>query len=107
MLNLCYRLFIAAAFVLVSFAVVAEPVNINTASADQIAAALTGIGPKKADDIVKYREQNGPFESIDDLLEIKGIGKKTLESNRTNIVVGDVSMDDPREEAISEDASTQ
>ncbi|MEZ5591122.1 MAG: ComEA family DNA-binding protein [Gammaproteobacteria bacterium] len=61
-----------------------QPVNINTASADEL-TALPGIGPAKADAIIKYRQDIGPFQTIDDLLNIKGIGEKTLLKNRDMI----------------------
>ncbi|RLA10255.1 MAG: hypothetical protein DRQ60_01780 [Gammaproteobacteria bacterium] len=63
----------------------AEPVNVNTADAAQIAIALDGIGMTKAEEIVRYRETHGPFLSTDDLLKVKGIGEKTVEKNRENI----------------------
>jgi len=57
-------------------------VNINTADAQSLAAGLKGIGPSKAEEIVKYRETYGPFASVDELTEVKGVGKSTLEKNR-------------------------
>ena len=63
----------------------AAPVNINQAPAEQIAENLSGIGEKKAQDIVKWRATNGPFKSADQLTEIKGIGPKTVEANRKDI----------------------
>ena len=57
-------------------------VNINTASAEEIAEAVKGIGITKAKAIVEYREQHGTFQSLDELIEVKGIGEKTLEKNR-------------------------
>ena len=62
-------------------------VNINTADAEKIADELKGIGLSKATAIVAYREQNGPFESIEQLTEVKGIGLKTVEKNRTEILL--------------------
>jgi len=67
----------------------AGPVNINQADADTIARELQGIGLVKAKAIVDYRESNGPFESVEDLLEVKGIGPKTLERNREDIRLAD------------------
>lgn len=61
-------------------------VDINTASADEL-AALDGIGAKKAQAIVDYRKQNGPFKSPEDLLKISGIGPKTFEANRARIAI--------------------
>src|SRR5690606_14029956 len=63
----------------------AGAVNINTADAQTIASSLTGIGQAKAEAIVEYREANGPFRSVEDLLQVKGIGEKTLEANRERI----------------------
>lgn len=59
-----------------------KTVNLNTASADEIASTLPGIGPSKAKSIVEYREAIGGFKSVDELLEIKGIGEKILERIR-------------------------
>ncbi len=63
----------------------AAKVNINTASADQIATAMTGIGDNKAQAIVQYRKSNGKFKSIQDLENVDGIGMKTVEKNKDNI----------------------
>ncbi|HAS6347802.1 ComEA family DNA-binding protein [Vibrio sp. IRLE0018] len=60
-------------------------VNINTASAEEIATMLKGIGVKKAQQIVEYREANGPFKAIDELALVKGIGKSTIEKNHSRI----------------------
>ncbi len=67
----------------------AGPVNVNQADADTIARELQGIGPVKAKAIVDYRESNGPFESVEDLLKVKGIGPKVLEDNKKNILLDD------------------
>ncbi len=65
----------------------AAKVNINTASADQIATAMTGIGDNKAQAIVQYRKSNGKFKSIQDLENVDGIGMKTVEKNKDNITL--------------------
>lgn len=57
-------------------------VNINTATAEKLAEVLPGIGIVKARRIVEYRELIGGFESVDQLLNIDGIGDKTLEKIR-------------------------
>jgi competence protein ComEA len=69
----------------ISAAIFAAPVNINTASADEIAQALNGIGDAKAQAIVERRNTEGPFKSADDLSRVKGIGTKTVEQNRADI----------------------
>jgi competence protein ComEA len=70
-----------------SFGVSAASVDINTANANTLATELTGIGAAKAEAIVAYREANGPFKRLDELLKVKGVGKKTLEQNRAILVI--------------------
>ena len=65
----------------------AAPVDVNTADAETLAQAMHGIGIRKAQAIVDYRQKNGPFKSLDELTNVKGIGKKTLEVNRETITV--------------------
>lgn len=65
----------------------AESIDINSADASTIAATITGIGPARAEAIVAYREANGPFASVDDLVLVKGIGGATLEKNRSKLTV--------------------
>jgi len=62
-------------------------VDINSATAEEL-AALPGIGPKAAADIVAYRLENGPFRNPEDLMNVKGIGRKTYEGLRTFITIG-------------------
>lgn len=61
--------------------------NLNTADAPTLQKELNGIGKAKAEAIVAYRDANGPFASVDELLEIKGIGNALLERNRGKLVV--------------------
>ena len=63
-------------------------ININTASSEEL-QTLTGIGPVKAQAIIDYRNENGFFRSIDELLEVSGIGPKTLEKIRDQIAAVD------------------
>jgi competence protein ComEA len=65
----------------------AEPVNINTADAETLASAINGVGLKKAREIIAYRQQNGPFATVDDLSKVNGIGTHTVESSRENLTV--------------------
>lgn len=64
---------------------IGEKLNINTATASDIQRSLVGIGAKKAEAIVEYREKHGKFTAIEQLLEVQGIGKATLEKNRERI----------------------
>ena len=66
----------------------ADKVDINSADAPTLAAGLNGVGMKKAEAIVAYREANGPFADADALADVKGIGEKTVEHNRDAISVG-------------------
>ncbi|MDH5436835.1 MAG: ComEA family DNA-binding protein [Gammaproteobacteria bacterium] len=74
---------------LVSSTSLLAAININTADANQLASAMKGIGLSKAQAIVVYREQNGQFKSVEELSKVKGIGNKTVEKNRENLVVTD------------------
>lgn len=67
--------------------VAAVSVNVNSASAEELAEKLDGIGGARAAMIVKYREEHGPFTSIEQLLEVKGVGAATLEKNRARILL--------------------
>ena len=73
---------------LAASAFAADTVDINSADAATLAAVLDGVGEAKAAAIVAYREANGPFESVDQLAEVKGIGLKTIEHNRERIELG-------------------
>lgn len=68
-------------------AIVTVTVNVNTASVSDLAEALIGIGMKKAEAIVQYREQHGPFTDKQQLLNIKGIGEATLRKNNSVIML--------------------
>ncbi len=69
----------------------AGPVDLNSADAETIAQELNGVGAARAQAIVDYRNEYGPFETEDDLLNVTGIGRHILEVNRTNIVLGNKS----------------
>jgi len=62
-------------------------VNLNTATAEVLQKELAGIGAAKAAAIVAYREENGAFTSIDELIEVKGIGKALLDRNRDKLAL--------------------
>ncbi|MDD4906892.1 MAG: helix-hairpin-helix domain-containing protein [Methylobacter tundripaludum] len=74
-----------------SFNVIASPVNINTADAKTIGEALSGIGQKKAEAIVKYRETKGEFKTVEDLVNVDGIGAKTVEKIKNDVLLSDAA----------------
>lgn len=62
-------------------------VALNSADAETLRRDLFGIGAAKAKAIIAYRESNGPFTAVDELLEVKGIGKALLDKNRDRLEV--------------------
>ena len=60
----------------------ADPVDINNANAQELANALEGVGEARAEAIVQYRSQHGPFGSVDELVEVQGIGSRIVDMNR-------------------------
>lgn len=70
-------------------AAAAGEIDINTASAQELAAALDGVGAVRAQAIVDYRDEHGPFPSVAALVDVSGIGEATLEQNRAFITVGE------------------
>ncbi len=85
--------------------------DINTASPAMLAERLPGIGPAKAKAIVVYREQHGAFEKLDTLIQVKGIGPRTLEKIRQYLFVDKQPMQqsgnnpnpDPRTSQLAKD----
>ena len=64
----------------------AEKININKASVEEL-TQLKMIGPKCAEQIVAFRDKNGPFEKPEDIVKVKGIGPKTFELNKDRICI--------------------
>ena len=69
-------------------ATAATPLNLNTATAAQI-ATLPGVGPKAAQRIVEYRQKNGGFKKIEELMNVKGIGEKSFLKLKSLITVSE------------------
>ena len=65
----------------------AAQVNINTADADTLSNELSGIGQSKAEAIVAYRDQHGPYKQLEDLVNVKGIGLSTIEKNKSKMIL--------------------
>ena len=62
------------------------PVNLNTATAEQL-ATIPGVGPKMAERIIDYRQKNGSFKKIEELMNVQGIGEKSFLKLRTLVTV--------------------
>ncbi len=82
-------LFFAATLLAIPATALASPVNINHADAEVISTLLKGIGDKKAQAIIDYRNEHGAFRSIDELLKVPGIGEKTLQRLRPQLSLGE------------------
>jgi len=79
------RLLLALAFALCSGSALAA-INLNTATKDEL-IALPGIGPAKAQAILDYRSAHGPFKSVEELKDVKGIGAKRFEKLKAELTV--------------------
>jgi len=65
-----------------------ERINLNTTDAATLDRVMDGVGPAKAAAIIEHRRVHGPFRSVDQLIDVRGIGLATLERNRSRLVVG-------------------
>ena len=79
---------LALAGLLLSSGAFAEPVNINTADARTLAKELSGIGLSRAQAIVEYREKNGPFKKIEELMNVRGVGEKNFLKLKPLVTLG-------------------
>lgn len=61
-------------------------INVNQATMDELDEGLLGVGPRIAMEIVKYRDQHGPYQSFDDLDKVKYVGSRMLDKNKGRIV---------------------
>jgi len=81
-----FRNSILAAVLAVSPLVFAgDPVDINSADAAALAQTIDGVGEARARAIIEYRDKNGPFKSVDDLVQVPGIGEKIVAANRDKL----------------------
>ena len=79
-----------------------EKININTATQEEL-TQLKGIGESLAQRIIEYREQHGPFEKLEDILKVKGVGDKCLEDNHDRITVGEQVIEEGMPETNPEE----
>jgi len=95
---------VLCAVLLAGTAFAADKLDINTADAARLEQVLVGVGPAKAEAIVEHRKVHGPFKSIDELAQVKGIGLKTVERNRDLITVGQSAPARPAPAATAQQA---
>lgn len=86
-MNIFRVLLLAVLLALALPSIALAQVDINGADAKTLAESLHGVGLVKAEAIVAYRDSNGPFKSVDELINVHGIGKKTIDANRHAIVI--------------------
>jgi competence protein ComEA len=89
-ISVCLLLLLLAAVVVAKKKPPDRPVNINTATSEQL-QTVPGIGPSTAQKILQMRKSYGPFKSVDDLLAVRGLGQKRLDRMRKYLTVGKVS----------------
>lgn len=65
-----------------------DAVDINTADAQTLAATIKGVGTKKAEAIIAYRDKHGPFKSVDGLAQVRGVSARMIEASRSDLSVG-------------------
>ncbi len=84
-----FKKILLVACLLIPTLLLAEVVNINTADKESLMSAITGVGEKRAEAIIAYREQNGPFKSIEELVEVRGVSASIVEANMENLSTED------------------
>ena len=67
----------------------AESININTADKETLMSVIKGVGEKKADAIITYREENGGFKNVDELANVRGIGQAIVDKHRDNLTTSE------------------
>ena len=92
------KIYFALLFVLFFAAAAFAALDLNTATKEQL-DALPGIGPKKAEAIVQYRNEKGSFKSVDQLKEVSGIGEKIFQGIKNEVTVGAAPAEKPAEAA--------
>ncbi|RKZ37901.1 MAG: competence protein ComEA [Gammaproteobacteria bacterium] len=74
-------------FAFAGLAIADEPLNINAANAETLAEAIKGVGMKRAEAIVAYRQEHGPFKNVDALIQVRGIGQSIVDGSRDRLTV--------------------
>jgi len=90
-LRIAMCILLAGMLVAPVFLMAAEKINLNTATLEEL-MTLDRIGSKYAQRIIDYRQTYGPFEKIEDIMNVKGIGPKTFEANKDKLAVGEADL---------------
>ena len=84
-----FRKALLAICLLIPTLLFAETININTADKETLMSAIKGVGEKRAEAIIAYRDDHGPFKSIEELANVSGVGPSIVESNMDNLSLKD------------------
>jgi competence protein ComEA len=87
-MDILKKLLFITLFVFPVYLLAADAVNINTADKAAL-MTIKGVGEKRAEAIIAYREQNGPFKSVDDLASVSGVGQSIVDDNRETLTVSE------------------
>ena len=98
------KIYAALLFVLLFAAAAFAAVDLNTATKEQL-DALPGIGPAKAEAIIRYRAEKGPFKSVEQIKEVSGIGEKIFQSIKSDLTVGTAPVEKAAEPAAAKPAA--
>ena len=82
-------LFLALLLAVPVYLAAADRININTATKEELMSEIKGVGEKRAEAIIVYREQNGAFKSIEELANVSGVGQSIVDANRDALSVGE------------------
>lgn len=86
-MDLIKKLFLILLLTVPCYLSAAEKININTASKEVLMSEIKGVGEKRADAIIAYRKENGPFKTVDELSEVSGVGESIVEKNKDSLTV--------------------
>jgi competence protein ComEA helix-hairpin-helix repeat region len=86
-MDIIKKLLFITLFAIPAYLLAADTININTADKTEL-MSIKGVGEKRAEAIIAWREQNGLFKSVDELEAVSGIGPSIIDANRDNLTVG-------------------
>jgi len=88
-MKLIYSIILTLLLALPVISFSADTININTADKETLMSVIKGVGEKKAEAIIIYREENGEFKTVDELANVKGIGQGIVEKHKEQLAVSD------------------